>query len=139
MSQQNISIFKLPIKAASVFSAFRAIGYDGNQATVQGQKVMGSSPVAAAIGDEVTLDVIGTAILETGGVFSAGDALIVDNQGRAIKSTGEIGVAAGAVAMTSTAANGAVLTGGEMPEFVFADALEASTAAGQFVEVLLRR
>ena len=58
---------------------------------------------------------------------------------RAIASTGALGVAAGATAVMASAANGAVLTGADMPEYVFADALEASGAAGNLVEVLLRR
>ena len=49
-------------------------------------------------------------------------------------------IAAGATPMTSTAANGAtVITGGEPPQFVVGDAMQAAGAAGEFIEVLLRR
>ncbi|MCM2294156.1 hypothetical protein NAC44_17655 [Allorhizobium sp. BGMRC 0089] len=58
---------------------------------------------------------------------------------RAIKATGVLTITAGATAVTSTAANGAgLLEGGDLPEFIFADALEDG-ASGSFVEVLLRR
>jgi hypothetical protein len=49
-------------------------------------------------------------------------------------------VAAGATGVTSAAANGAtVLTGADTPHFPVGDAMQAATAAGQFIEVLLRR
>lgn len=140
MSQQAISILKLTQKAAGAIAARRAVGFDGAQASVQGQKVLGIADFAVVnAGDQVTLDVAGTAIVETGGVFAPGDSLIVDNQGRAIVTTGPLTVKAGVTAVTSTAANGAILQGSDLPEHVFATALVASTGAGQFVEVLLRR
>ena len=51
-----------------------------------------------------------------------------------------LAVAAGATAVTSAAANGAAaISGGEPPQYVVGDALQAATAAGQLVEILLRR
>lgn len=140
MPQQSITTLKLSIAAAGVVAAYRAVGFDGAQATVQGQKIQGVAEYAvAAAGVMLAVGVAGTVIVESGGIINKGDSLIVDNQGRAIVSTGKLGVAAGATAVTSTAANGQILTGGDSPEFVFADALAAATAAGQFIEVLLRR
>lgn len=84
--------------------------------------------------------VTGTASIEAGGSFGRGASLIVDANGRAIASTGVLAIKAGSTAVTSTAANGAsALSGGELPEFIFADALDASAGAGSIVEVLLRR
>lgn len=140
MPQQSITTLKLSIAAAGVVAAYRAVGFDGAQATVQGQKIQGVAEYAvAAAGVMLAVGVAGTVIIESGGIINKGDSLIVDAQGRAIVSTGKLGVAAGATAVTSTAANGQILTGGDSPEFVFADALAAATAAGQFIEVLLRR
>lgn len=140
MPQQSITTLKLSIAAAGVVAAYRAVGFNGAQATVQGQKIQGVAEYAvAAAGVMLAVGVAGTVIVESGGIINKGDSLIVDNQGRAIVSTGKLGVAAGATAVTSTAANGQILTGGDSPEFVFADALAAATAAGQFIEVLLRR
>lgn len=140
MSQQALSLMALSISAAaSAVTEYRAVDYAGVQATVQGQKVMGVAKRGAIIGDGFDVAVIGTAVIEAGAAFAAGASLIVDAQGRAIASTGKLGIAAGATAVTSSAANGQILTGGDTPEFVFADALQASAGAGSKVEVLLRR
>lgn len=138
MGKQNISTLSLTVKASGAIAQYRAVGFDGAQATVQGQKVQGVSRAAAADGENTTLDCAGTLLIEAGGAFNKGDSLIVDNQGRAIVVTGALTVKAGAVAVTSTAANGAILQGADLPEFVFADALEASGGAGQVVEVMRR-
>ncbi len=139
MGQQARNLHSETVLAAGAITEYRAVGFDGLQATVQGQKVMGVANRSAAISTYVDVACIGTAIVETGAAFAAGASLIVDASGRAIAATGALSVAAGAVAMTSTAANGAILTGSTLPEYVFADALRASGGAGEFVEVLLRR
>lgn len=139
MGRQNISTLALTVKATGAIAQYRAVGFSGAQATVQGQKIIGVARHVAAVNDQVTVDVKGTAIIESGAAIAVGDALIVDAQGRAMPASA-LAVRAGATAMTSTAANGAgVLSGSETPEYTFADALEAATAAGQFIEVLLRR
>lgn len=138
--KQSSPLQSITYTAAGAVATYRGVGFDGAQATVQGQKVMGISQRAAADTDDSDAVVSGTSIIETGGNFAKGDSLIVDNQGRAIKFTSALKVAAGATAVTSSAANGsAILAGSDLPEFVFADALEASSGAGQFVEVLMRR
>lgn len=139
MTKQSITTMALSVVALGAITEFRGVGYDNAQATVQGQKVLGFAHWTASDGDDLTVNCDGTVLAETGGVFSRGDSLIVDAQGRVIKSTGEISVAAGATAVTSTAAYGSILTGGDMPEYVVADALEDSTAAGQIVEIYMRR
>ena len=115
MAKQSIAVLPLTFRASGAVSAYRAVGFNGAQATVQGQKVMGVSPRPADNGQHSDATVIGTAVIETGGAFAAGADLIVDTQGRAIASTGGAS------------------------EFIFADALEVSGATGAFVEVLLRR
>jgi hypothetical protein len=140
MAKQSIPNFVLSYRAAAAVTRYRAVGFDNVQASVAGQKIKGVTERDAVSGDTSDLTVSGTVVVETGGAFGEGASLIVDNQGRAVVSAGKMAVAAGGTPMTSAAANGvAVLTGGDTPEFVFADALEASTGAGQFVEVLLRR
>lgn len=138
MSMQSIPILTLTVHASGAVLARRAVGFNDAQATVQGQKVKGVSPRPIASGAYSDLVVKGTAIVEAGAAFSAGASLIVDSAGRAIAATGALAVAAGATAVTSSAANGDILEGADLPEFVFADALEASTGAGDFVEVLMR-
>jgi len=136
---QSISTLALTLAAAGAITAERCVGFDGLQATVQGQKIQGVARFAGVAGDQITLDVAGTVVVESGAAIAVGEALIVDATGRAMPATGALAVAAGATAVTSSAANGAILTGGDGPEFVFADALEAATAAGELIEVLLRR
>lgn len=139
MSRQSSPLQALTYTANGAVAAYRGVGFNGAQATVQGQKVLGVSQRAAADTEDSDAVVSGSTVIESGGQFAKGDSLIVDNQGRAIKRTAVLGIAAGATGVTSTAANGAVLTGADLPEFVFADALEAAGGAGEFIEVLLRR
>lgn len=139
MGQQSIAGLVLTFTASGAVSAHRAIGFTGAQATVQGQKVLGVSPRQAGSSAVSDVTVSGTEVIEAGGAFARGASLIVDNQGRAIAATGSLGIAAGATAVLSSAANGAILTGADLPEYVFADAFEASSGAGALVEVLLRR
>jgi hypothetical protein len=133
-------LLTLTFLASGAVSASRAIGFNGAQATVRGQKIMGVNQRAVTDAKYSDATLVGTATIETGGAFAVGDSLIVDDSGRAIASAGAISLKAGATAVTSTAANGAaILQGGDLPEFVFADAMESSGGVGDFVEVLLRR
>lgn len=136
---QKIAVLTSTLIAAGAITQCRAVGFDGAQATVQGQKVAGVATIDAADGDALSVDMVGTTVIEAGAAINVGDGLIIDAQGRAIPTSGEINIPAGATAVTSTAANGAILAGGEMPEYVFADALDSAAAAGEFIEVLLRR
>ena len=132
-------ILALTRKAAGAITGCRLVGFDGLQATVQGQRVMGPAHTDAALGDDFTVDVAGVVVVEIGAAVSDGDALIVDATGRAIAATGALAVAAGATPVTSSAANGAILVGGDGPEYVFGDALQDGAQAGDLIEVLMRR
>ncbi|MEX0617537.1 MAG: capsid cement protein [Pseudohongiellaceae bacterium] len=136
---QRITLLALTFTASGLVSRHRAIGFDGAQATVQGQRVAGVAHFDAADGDDLTVGCAGTEIIETGAAIAITDTLIIDAEGRAIPSSGELSVDAGGTAVTSTAADGAILSGGDMPEYVFADPLETADGAGEFIEVLLRR
>lgn len=138
MPQQSSPLQSFTYRAAGAVAAYRGVGFDGVQATVQGQKILGVAQRAAAIGEDSDAVRSGSTVVEAGAAFAKGASLIVDAQGRAIAATGALAVAAGAVAVTSSAANGAILTGADLPEYVFADALEAAGAAGDLVEVLMR-
>ena len=142
-----------PLRAENVLAdgavtAHRAVGFDGAQATVAGQKVLGVAQVDAIDGEYFAATSMGLAWIESGGAIAKGDALRVDNQGRAVAAAA-LAVAnptvdAGAVAVTSSAANGAIvtqgaITGGYLPQFVLGDALDAADGAGEFIRVLLRR
>ncbi|MBF0453260.1 MAG: DUF2190 family protein [Magnetococcales bacterium] len=138
MSQQNISVLTLTLTASGTVSSHRAIGFDGAQATSQGQKVAGATLSQADDGGSVAVITHGTAIIESGASIAVGDSLMTDSQGRVIPAT-TLGISSGAVAVSSSAADGAILEGGDLPEFVFADALQGAASAGKRIEVLLRR
>ena len=139
MSQQNVAILTLTLVASGAVTENRAVGFNGGQATVAGQKVMGTSMTRAASGEPFGVVTHGTAVIEAGAAISVGQSLITDSQGRAVPVSGALTVASGAVAVTSSAANGTLLHGADLPEFVFADAVQAAGGAGELVEVLLRR
>ncbi len=136
---QAVSLMSLSLRAVGDVPACRCVAFSGAPITAQGAKVAGVADYGAASGAWFAATCVGTAIVEAGAAIATGDALIADAQGRAIPSTGPLTIKAGAVAVTSTAANGVLLQGAALPEFVFADALEAASGAGAFVEVLLRR
>lgn len=109
MSQQSISLLALAVMATSAIAAQRFVTPAGAQAGA-GANTLGVSRTAAVIGERVTNDVIGTAVVQTGAAVAAGATLQSDANGKAI-----------------TWASGARV----------AVALEAATAADQFIEVLL--
>lgn len=113
MSRQAISLLDLTARASGAVTIHRCVGYDGAQATVQGQKALGVARYAAPDGGDVAVTTHGTAIVETGAAVAVGDDLTPDAQGRAIPATGPA-------------------------DAVFADALQAAGAAGRFIEVKLR-
>lgn len=168
MSRQAHALLTLTVLAAGAITANRAVGYDGAQATVAGQKVLGVATADIADATHGALDTLGTTVIETGGAIVAGDALRVDASGRAVAASA-LAVAnptitvddssiaatldAGATPVTSSAANGAIITvtdavtataaqgaitGGILPQYVFADALQAASGAGEFIEIRLR-
>ena len=139
MSQQSISVLTLSVTTSSAVTEARAVGFDCAQATVQGQKVMGVAATDAASGETLAVVTHGTAVMESGAAISIGDSVMVDVDGKAIAVTGALGVASGGTAVTSAAANGAILNGADLPEFVLGDALQAAAGAGEFIEIMLRR
>ena len=110
MSNQSIPLLTLTIAATAVIAANRFVNAIGAQ-VVADANAIGVSRTSAAIGEQVAVDVLGTAVVESGAAFSKGATLKVDSLGRAITW---------------------VTSGGRV-----AIALEAATAAGQFIEVLL--
>jgi hypothetical protein len=149
MSQQAIALLTLPMVATTAVAQYRGVGYNGAQATVAGQKILGISRRGAAINQDVDLTVKGTAVAESGGAFAAGVALTMDASGRVVAAgaltatVGSLQVGAGATAVTSTAASGAILTGapsltgGDLPQYIVGYSLQAASGAGEFPEILM--
>lgn len=146
MSQQARSLLEIPLVASGAIAYGRAVqviaptvngALTGAQATVAGQKVIGIARRDAASGAMTDVTCFGTAVCEAGAAITVGSRVQCDAQGRVITATA-LAIAAGATAVTSAAANGAsALSGGDAPVFVFGTALQAASAAGDFIEVLL--
>lgn len=140
MGQQARDIFNLSFPVASaVVTQYRGVDFAGVQIAAAGAKCAGIAKRGAAIGQSFEAVCLGTAVCEAGAAITVGQPLAMDATGRVVPATA-LQIAAGAVAMTSAAANGATdLTGGVPPQWVVGDALEAAAAAGAFIEVLLSR
>lgn len=103
------TILALPVKATGDIAEFRFVNPSGAQAGA-GDHTLGSSEYAAETGDMVSVANLGTATVEAGAAIAAGAAVQSDASGRAITKD------AGATV---------------------ARALEAASAAGDFIEVAL--
>lgn len=158
MSQQARSILDLSVVASGAIAYARCVNViaptvsgalTGAQATAIGQKVLGIARRDAASGAMVDITVLGTAVCEAGAAIAVGARVMCDASGRVITATalaaatGTLAIAAGATAVTSTAANGAIvsgaptLSGGDTPQFIFGTALQAAAAAGDLIEVVI--
>ena len=111
MSNNAVSILALTIAATTAVAASRFVNALGAQVAADAN-ALGVSRTTAAIGELMPVDVQGTAVAESGAAFAKGATLKVDSLGRAITW---------------------VTSGARV-----AIALEAATAAGQLVEVLLQ-
>lgn len=110
MSRQFIPLLTLPLLSAAAVSAERFVTHAGG-VPAAGAAVLGvTRNSATAAGQSLTVDAIGTAVVETGAAIAVGALLEADAQGRCITRT----------------------TGTPV-----ARALQATAAAGDFIEVLL--
>lgn len=109
MSGQNISLLALTGVAAGAINTNRFVT-PGFAEAGAGVNTLGVCRQTAVLGDKITVDVLGTAVVEAGAAVSVNDTLASDATGRGI-----------------TWAAGAKV----------ALALQAATAAGQMIEVLL--
>lgn len=110
MSQQAIALLTLTLAATGTIVANRFVTPAGAQTVADGVAI-GVANTAAVSGEKFPVTVKGTAIVEAGAAVAAGATLESDASGRAI----------------------AWATAGAKVGF----ALEAATAAGQMIEVLL--
>lgn len=84
MSAQSTPILTLTVAATATLSANRFVSSVGAVPSADAA-VLGVTRVAAASGDNIPVDVLGTTVIEAGGTFAAGDTLKTDNAGKAIK------------------------------------------------------
>ena len=110
MSKQAFPILTLTIAATATLVAERFVTQAGAVPAADAN-VLGVVRQAAVSGDKVTVDVLGTAIVEAGAAITAGSTLKVDATGKVITwatSGAKVGIA-----------------------------LQAASASGQFIEVYL--
>lgn len=111
MSKQAVSLLTLTVVAAGVIAVNRFVTVAGAQAGADANTLGVTRTAAAGAGEKIPVDVIGTTIVESGAAIAAGATLETDASGRAVTwatSGPRVGIA-----------------------------LEAASAAGQFIEVLL--
>lgn len=114
MGRQALTTLELTVKASGAVAKYRCVGFDGAQATVAGQKVLGTAMYDAADGDELPVGADDTVLAIAGAAVAVGDTLIADANGAVIPDNGTAG------------------------NYLWADALEAA-AAGDIFEVFPRR
>ena len=110
MSRQATSVLALTVAATATLVAERFVTFAGAVPAADAF-VLGVVRQSAVSGDKVTVDVVGTAIVEAGAAITAGATLKVDASGRVITwatSGARVGIA-----------------------------LQSASALGQFIEVLL--
>lgn len=110
MSAQSTPLLAVAVMATSAIAASRFVTPAAAQAGADANSI-GVARFAAALGEKVSVDVIGTAVVEAGAAVAFGATLKSDASGRAIP----------------WAASGAKV----------ALSLDTATAAGQMIEVLL--
>lgn len=110
MSFQSTPLLTLPRTLSGTVAAHRFVTAAGAQAGADANTI-GAARSAGVSGETVPVDVLGTTVVESGAAITAGATLKSDASGRAI-------------AWVTSGAKVAI-------------ALQAATAAGQFIEVLL--
>jgi hypothetical protein len=110
MSLSSIPLLPFTVTATGTIAAHRFVTKAGAQTGADGYAI-GVARSAAASGGTLTVDHLGIVPVEAGAAITAGDTLEADSSGRAV----------------TWATSGAKL----------GIALEAATAAGQFIRVLL--
>ncbi len=145
------------ITAAAAVVAHRFIGIDGNYCGAN-LPAWGVSELATALGEQIPTKTHGIAIVESGGIITAGDKVTSDSTGRAVTVAAlaaaapvvddtKLTIDTGATGVTSSAANGAiisaasgllaapVLSGGTLPVAVNGMAQDSASGAGEFIRV----
>lgn len=112
MSSGNFSLLTLTVAAAGALAASRFVTQAGAYPAAGATAFGVTRTSAAAAGDLLPVDVMGTAIVETGAAVTKDAALMVDATGRVVPLT----------------------VGSKSP---VAKSMEAAGAAGAFIEVLL--
>lgn len=114
------------------------IGFDGKKCLAD-KKALGVAMDTALITEQVPVATSGIKLILSGGVISAGDAVVCNANSEAVKATAlAVTVPAGATPVTSTAAQPTLtVTGSEPSQHINGFALDAATAVDQLIRVKL--
>lgn len=125
------------IVAAADVVKNRFAGFDGNYCGAD-KKALGVFEVDTKTGQMAPVIVYGIALIEAAGTFAAGDKLVSDANGKAVKATAvSVSVPVDTTPVLSDAAQPTlVVAGGVLPQETNGDALDAGTA-GAIVRVRL--
>lgn len=103
MSNQNTALLSLTVVATGAIVADRFITGAGAQTGAAGN-ALGVARYGGAIGEKITTDVIGTAIVESGAAIAANALIESDASGRAITKAAGVTLARMAPGQVATAA-----------------------------------
>lgn len=105
---QQSPILSLTLAAATAIVAARFIDFDGNHAA-SGELPLGVSAYGAAVGVDLSVRVLGTAMLEAGGAIVNGGPIkpAADGSGKGIAQAGAGPI--GAYALQAAAADGDII------------------------------
>src|SRR3989338_3035630 len=138
MAREWIELGEDTTKAAAAITKNRFVGFDGLHCGA-GKKAYGVSRFDIPINEYGSIVLGGVVVVESGGALTKGKPVKSDANGKAVEGGAMDGVVdSGAVAVTSSAANGNILTlnGSEAPEVINGYAIEAASGAGEFIRIL---
>lgn len=143
------------IVAASNLSKFRFVGFDGNYCAANA-KALGVSEVDTNLGEYCPVAVSGIVLIETAGAITAGAAIVASGTGAdagkaaaaanlSVSSAITSSINAGATQVTSSAANGEIVTstsvntisGSVLSQTINGYALDAAAGAGEIIRIKL--
>lgn len=105
---QQSPVLSLTVSPATVVAAARFVDFAGNHAA-DGELPLGVSAYGAAIGVDLSVRVLGTAMLEAGGAIAAGGPIkpAADGSGKGVAQAGAGPI--GAYALQAAAADGDII------------------------------
>lgn len=87
MHPTSISLYTRTVVAAGAVAARRFVTSAGFQADSLGEKVLGVNRTTGDQGDALTIDILGSTLVEGGGAIALDDDITTDASGRAVAVT----------------------------------------------------
>lgn len=99
------SALTISVKASQDIPKFRFVDYFGNLCGA-GDRALGVSSIETASGRQISLEILGTILVESGGVINKGDAVSSDAEGKA--KLAEAGETVNGYALSSSSGVGVI-------------------------------